>query len=386
MADLSHLSDDELDAKIKAQSPNLGHMSDQELDQAIARNSPPPSAMASGARQALSGFAGNFDDELSGAVSAAGRVAGVKNLGTWKPFNPDSHLETTSPTLDPQELAKSYQENRDLARNEQHKDIEAHPVVSTVANTAGMIANPLLRAASPAGMGAIQGAGNSEAEDFQGLAKDTAVGAGLGYAGGKLAGAASDALAPKLGTAAEALAEHATGAPEQASGMGRELLDKGMVGFGDTQPQVAEKLANAPQPKDLYDPFMKKAVTKGTDFSGLADAAKDAKVEHPGFDIADAGLMGAAMSHPFTAIPTILAKKVALPRAISSLASTANGLSQVLEKNPQALGKWAPVLSQAAQRGENSVNAAAYVLQQRDPEFRQRMQGLSNGGDQSNND
>ena len=39
------------------------------------------------------------DDEITGAVGAAGRLAGIKNLGAWKPLDPNSHLEYASAPL-----------------------------------------------------------------------------------------------------------------------------------------------------------------------------------------------------------------------------------------------------------------------------------------------
>lgn len=73
----------------------------------------------------------------------------------------------------------------------------------------------------------------------------------------------------------------------------------------------------------------------------------------------------------------VIAKKVLFPRVNSSMASTANSLSQVLKTAPQTFGKWAAPLSQAAARGEMSLNAADYILQQTDPDYRQRRQNMN---------
>lgn len=184
-----------------------------------------------------------------------------------------------------------------------------------------------------------------------------------------------------VGGKAAALAERATGAPEAAEGMGQELLDKGMVKFGDIQPKIATRLAEAPAPKGVYDPFAKKLSTRGTDFSGVADAANAAKDAAPkGSDFLDMGLIAKAASGDLKAVAGYVGKNYVLPRATSSLAATANGLSQVLAKTPQVFGKYAPALTAAAARGEMSLAASTYVLQQRDPEFRQKMQDLNNNG------
>lgn len=182
-----------------------------------------------------------------------------------------------------------------------------------------------------------------------------------------------------VGENAAKIAEAATGAPEEAAGMGRDLLDKNMVRFGDTQPQIAARLAKAPAPTEGFDPFLKKPITIGNDFSGVAKAAKDAVPEGKGLASAatDAALLiKSATGNPF-AIASYVGKKVALPRATSSLATTVDGLSSVLEKTPEFFGKWTPTLTKAAARGEMSLNATAYVLQQQDPEFRQKMQELN---------
>lgn len=66
-----------------------------------------------------------------------------------------------------------------------------------------------------------------------------------------------------------------------------------------------------------------------------------------------------------------------------TLSATANGLGKVLQDTPSYFGKWAPVLTNAAARGELSLNAASYVLQQQDPEFRKKMQNLNNIGSET---
>lgn len=521
MADLSHLSDEELDAQIaaaQAPKPSLSAMSDADLDRAIAAAAP-PSAAAAGARQALSGFAGNFDDELSGAVSAAGRVAGVQNLGTWKPFNPDSHLQTSAPTLDPNELLKSYRDNRDVARHEQHKDIAAHPIISSVANTAGMIANPYIRAMGPAAAGAEQGLGNSEADltkgDVLGATKDTAIGAGIGYLGGKLGDVASDYLAPKLGEIAENQSARAMGAErgtvkslgaDKVQAIGRYGLDNGIVtplastedmlarnaavqsnagkAMGDVYGQIDQAGASTFNPLDTavavdnkIGDFWRSPINKGetnqlentlnsilmradqtgtnsiplsaaqelkeelgkvanwkntlnvTDKEQMARSAygvvsdaldsaadsgsktigkdgllktlQDARATYSGSKGADTLLQnkqarelgnkmfgitdtiaaaGGAVFGPAGAVGVVATKKLAERYGAATSASTANFLSQVLEKNPQVLGKWAGPLANAAKRGQNALNASDYVLQQTDPAYRAKRAELNNSG------
>lgn len=183
-----------------------------------------------------------------------------------------------------------------------------------------------------------------------------------------------------VGDGAAKVAEYATGAPEAAEGMGKDLLDKNMVRPFDTQAQIANRLSKAPAPTEGFDPFTKQPTTIGKDFSGVAQAAKDAAGKPKGWvdSATDMALIAkTAMGSPISAA-SLVAKKVAAPRALSTIATTANGLSTVLQKTPQFFGKWAPVLTNAAARGELALNASAYVLQQQDPEFRQKMQELNN--------
>ena len=54
----------------------------------------------------------------------------------------------------------------------------------------------------------------------------------------------------------------------------------------------------------------------------------------------------------------------------------ADFLGDVVKSTPQALGKWAPVLTQAAARGGNSLAATDFILQQTDPAFRQHLASI----------
>jgi hypothetical protein len=55
----------------------------------------------------------------------------------------------------------------------------------------------------------------------------------------------------------------------------------------------------------------------------------------------------------------------------------ADAISSVLQKAPQMLGRFAPVLQQAAQRGQAAVSAAVHVLAQQDPEFRAKQREIN---------
>lgn len=166
---------------------------------------PDPTPTESKLRSLAAGYVGNFDDELIGALGGAGRVLGLKNLGAWKPFDPNSHLQLASPTLSPSEIIQAYRDNRDAIRADEARDIAVNPGSTIEGNLVGAALSPLgkLRvgeAAADASKGAkilnemktaavqggIYGAGSSNADLTRGqvgqFAKDTATGMAFGAA------------------------------------------------------------------------------------------------------------------------------------------------------------------------------------------------------------
>lgn len=164
-----------------------------------------PKESESGIRGALSGLTAGLDDEITGGLGAVGRVFGAKNLGSWKPFDPDSKLETTNEPLSVDEIVKSYRDNRDAIRDEQKMDMEVNPKSTIAGNLVGAIVSPVSKVgmaknvdslnkaqkiAAAAKMGAAQGAiysaGTSDSDLTKGeigqFAKDTAFGAATGAA------------------------------------------------------------------------------------------------------------------------------------------------------------------------------------------------------------
>lgn len=98
-----------------------------------------------------------------------------------------------------------------------------------------------------------------------------------------------------------------------------------------------------------------------------------------GFLDTSSAAAGAMAGGPAGAVIAPLARRTLTSRLPTTMAATANSLSQVLTKTPEVFGKWAPALSKAAARGETSLNAADYVLQQRDPGYRQKRQEIDSG-------
>lgn len=180
---------------LKSASSTPKFISDSEMS---SIESSSPSKTETAIRQGLGGALAGFDDELIGYIGAAGRVAGFKNLGSFKPFDPNSKLEFDSPTLDAQELKDAYRRNRDDIRMQQAQDIETNPKTALAANILGGVLSPVSKIKlaggsklataikSGAAQGAAFGLGSSLSDltegDFSGAAKDVLVGAGTGAA------------------------------------------------------------------------------------------------------------------------------------------------------------------------------------------------------------
>jgi hypothetical protein len=156
-----------------------------------------PSESTSALRGAIHGYTAGLDDEITGAVGAAGRLAGYKNLGSFKPFDPNSHLERADTPLSMDEIANAYRENRDFIRNEQKQDLAINPKATITGNVAGAIFSPAAKlkvggaglkgAMATSGLqGAVYGAGGSDADLTKGevgqFVKDTLSNAVIGTA------------------------------------------------------------------------------------------------------------------------------------------------------------------------------------------------------------
>lgn len=210
---------------------------------------------------AQGGTAG-FAPAFSGGLEALGQAAGVQGLGgKFK----DMHLSDQGPTTDWDVIKHAYINGRDKDKKSLKQESEDHPLISGASEMAGAVMSPLNQLAGGGGsaiaggiIGGVQGAGNSDSDSYLGQAKDALVGAGMGagigYAGDKilspLVGKAAGAISRGAGGAAEKFAENATGATgKQASKFepdaGRQLLDRGLVKFGDSPANVADRVSGA---------------------------------------------------------------------------------------------------------------------------------------------
>lgn len=209
------------------------NMSEAELE----RLANPPGMIESGLRGAAQGATLGFADEIAGGAEA---------LFTKKP----------------------YEQARDESRANFKRAKDANPGTYTTGEIGGGVATALVPGLNAvkgargmiglgAAMGGVAGVGGSEADNAQDMALDFGKGAGLGAAGGAAGYGLSKAVpwaaktaGEKLKWLAEKSAVNATGATGKqagkfAPGAGRELLDRGIVRFGDTSEKIAERAGDA---------------------------------------------------------------------------------------------------------------------------------------------
>lgn len=72
----------------------------------------------------------------------------------------------------------------------------------------------------------------------------------------------------------------------------------------------------------------------------------------------------------------VLVKKVAEKYGNQTAAISADKLSKFVRESPELLGKYRPVLEKAIQRGGSSVAVTHHLLQQKDPEYRMKINGM----------
>lgn len=161
---------------------------------------------------ALQGITGGFSDEIGGAAGAL-MEKGADLIGKG--------------TGDKKSLKELYQQYRDMHRQKNKEAEEANPKSYLAGNIGGGIAGAALApellapksVAGAAGLGAAVGLGSSNADltdpslqNIQQAAKDTAVGAGLGAAGGAIGNKLAGKINPEeLETASSKLASSAVG-------------------------------------------------------------------------------------------------------------------------------------------------------------------------------
>lgn len=302
MADLSKLSDSDLDAMIaqkqsasKAKpsgpSPALAKISDDDLDKMIASKQEATRPKASVADTALEGFGKGASLGYLPQLQAA-EQKGVEAIGDAKDKALHAvglgHLASTDSQLREQGFdipVETYVQARDANIKRQAQQAKDNPVTAKASEIAGELTTAVASSgvlpeagvaktlAQKVGQGALQGARtgfvygaaqnpgdkagvvdliqpNERAENAE---KGTAIGATIGGAipvitKGISSGAA--AASDKLKALAEKSAVNATGATgkqaiEFADDAGRQLLDRKIVRFGDSQEKIAERASTA---------------------------------------------------------------------------------------------------------------------------------------------
>lgn len=320
---------------------------------------PKPGMLESAARGAAQGASLGFADEAAGALS---------NLAN-RLVNPQGDLFD----------AENYKNVRDSYRAGDKAAKAENPTTFGVGQVAGGAALPVgqLGLLKGAALGAAQGLGTSEADTLGGAAADTALGAGVGGALGaagnyigqgisaglnKFGDAASGALEGIGGLikrGADTFADSATG-----SSFGREALDAGAIKLGDSARDIAGRLG-----EDASEGLR----------SGVAAKAAELAAK-PFFSDLDKTAIGGTLlaggSHTLPAVGGIVAKNVANARGASTGAVALNEIGDILQRSPQAFGKFAKPLMDAQSRG--ALPATMYVLQQTNPEFRKLLYGDQN--------
>lgn len=213
------------------------------------------------ADEAASSWRDSISDEIGGTESLLRGAAQGASLG---------FADEITGGIESLFTDKTYEQARDESRSNYDRAKQANPGTYATGEIGAGIGTAfipglniakgasLAKAAGQAALlGGATGAGYSEANDIGGLASDTALGAGVGgVVGGAaqklapLVGKGFNAAGKKLGGYAEDLAVNATGATGvQASKFsddaGRQLLDRGLVRFGDTPEKIAERTGGA---------------------------------------------------------------------------------------------------------------------------------------------
>lgn len=79
------------------------------------------------------------------------------------------------------------------------------------------------------------------------------------------------------------------------------------------------------------------------------------------------------------ALAGVIGRKTLAPRITSSVAVGMDKIGNLIKSSPQAFGKFANVLQNAAQRGSQALGATHFLLQQQNPEYQQLMKNIRDG-------
>jgi len=140
----------------------------------------------------------------------------------------------------------------------------------------------------------------------------------------------------------------------------------GIEGLKETIEQANKKFSIAKDTEKLLG--NKQAREQGNKLFGLTDT------------IAGAGAL--TTGNPAVALPIMAAKKIGEKYGNQTAAITADRLADIVRQAPQSLGKYAPALQKAAQRGGQALAVSNYVLMQNNPEYRDMIMKMGKGDDE----
>jgi hypothetical protein len=145
--------------------------------------------------------------------------------------------------------------------------------------------------------------------------------------------------------------------------------DAGLSGIKDEYDQVMKKYGLLAEGKNLIqdrlDKIQKNRFLSPTDYlAGSVGTAVGYAQDH---DPVSAALKGGAFA---------LGNKAFRYRGNQVSATLMDKVGQVLQASPDRLGKYASVLSQAAQRGSSELGISHFVLSETDPEYREKMKEI----------
>lgn len=160
-------------------------------DSFLEKTRPKKSMLDSASSGLFDSLSLGYDDELAGALEAAGSTVGVRGLGGKLK---DIHAD--APTgFDFDKLKEIYKTKRDEARKEKVEAKEDNPKTYLGSNLVGSIGSSALlpgsafgsigrAAASGSALGAVNSLGSSDADNLKDLAIDTAMGGAIGAGAG----------------------------------------------------------------------------------------------------------------------------------------------------------------------------------------------------------
>ncbi len=197
----------------------------------------------------IQGSTFGFGDEASAAIDTGiSKIPGVRSIAEYLNSLAGGHPGTSS-LSDPN---KTYAQRRDEYRDLNTQAAKDNPLTYLGGEIGGSLITPgpkgsslIKRAASVAGQGAASGLGHSEAHTLEGVAKDTAIGGGIGLGAG-LAGEGIRKVGSKISEKAGDIIK-----ADKALEEGKILVDKAqkLAKMLDTAEQTVkqniEKLANA---------------------------------------------------------------------------------------------------------------------------------------------